>query len=222
MKIAYEGGMSVEGKEFKEAVKNLISEIQPSKIVETGTYIGTGTTRILADSLIGPCELLTIEVNPRNNAEAKKNLAKYRFVRAFCGLSIPRSMLPSIESTETMLKSLENQDIFVDFQEHERLYLYMRECAHDVPDDLLRVCIRYFGYSVDLFMLDSSGHLGFIEFCHILSLQKSRCHFILDDVFHVKHFKSLKMMENDSRFVIKKLSEEKFGFCIAEYDPRRS
>jgi hypothetical protein len=222
MKITYDGGMIVEGLIFKKSVEKLITEIKPIKIVETGTYLGTGTTKILAESLQElPYELLTIEVNPRNCIEAKKNLYKYPSIRVLEGLSIPRDKLPSIEETEMMLHSLENEDIYVDFKEHERLHCYMRECAYDVPDDLLRICSRYFDYSVDLYLLDSSGHLGFIEFCYILSFQKSSCHFILDDVYHVKHFKSLQMMRRDPRFLLKVVSEEKFGFCIAEYDPRR-
>ena len=219
MKIAYEGGMSVEGPIFRESVEKLITEIKPTKIVETGTYLGTGTTKILVESLKNPYELFTIEVNPYNCIEAKRNLSKYPFVRVLEGLSIPRESLPSVEATEMMLHSLEHEDIYVDFKELERLHCYMRECAYDVPDDLLRVCSRYFNNSVDLYILDSSGHLGFIEFNHVLSLQKSHCHFILDDVFHVKHFKSLQMMQKDPRFLLKVVSEEKFGFCIAEYSP---
>jgi len=52
----------------------------------------------------------------------------------------------------------------------------------------------------------------------VLSLLKGSCVFILDDVNHVKHYDSLRLMKNDSRFNVLKISSEKFGFCIAEYN----
>ena len=67
-----------------------------------------------------------------------------------------------------------------------------------------------------LIILDSGGHMGFVEFEYVLSLLKGSCIFVLDDVYHVKHYKSLKMIQSDPRFNILTLSKEKFGFCIAE------
>ncbi len=42
--------------------------------------------------------------------------------------------------------------------------------------------------------------------------------FVLDDVYHVKHYQNLKLIQSDPRFNILTLSKEKFGFCIAEYN----
>jgi len=220
MKIAYAGGMSVDGEEFRKSVTELIQNTKPSKIIETGTYLGTGTTKIIAEALNGQSyQMLTIESNPHSCLQARANLTQYPNIRVLEGLSIPRRLLPSIDEIEKMLASLEKEDIFVDFQEHERLACYARECSFDVPEDLLGICSRYFGHETDLFMLDSSGHLGFVEFAYILSFQRKPCYFILDDVYHVKHHKSLELMKNDSRFFISKVSPEKFGFCIAKYKP---
>ncbi len=222
MKIATAGGMSISGEEFKQSVSELIQNTNPTQIIETGTFLGTGSTKILMEALEKNntyYKLFTIEVNPTYYIQAKNNLQAFKKVEVLNGLSIPKTKLPSEEEIKTWLISLSKEDIYVDFEEHERVECYLRETNHKAPDDFLHICNRYFGHKTDLFMLDSSGHLGFIEFNHILSMQKGRCHFILDDVYHVKHFRSLQMIQSDSRFTIKKLSNEKFGFCIAEYNP---
>lgn len=222
MKVAPAGGMSFNGSEFKQSVTELIQEIKPAQIIETGTFLGTGSTKILAEALESnnsPCTFFTIEANSSFRDQAKTNLKAFKRVECIHGLSIPRALLPSREEIEMWLDSLNKEDIYVDFEEYERVECYLREIYHKVPDDFLRICNRYFGYKADLFLLDSSGHLGSIEFNYVLGMQKGRCHFILDDVYHVKHFRSLQMIQSDSRFTIKKLSKEKFGFCIAEYNP---
>ena len=42
---AIAGGMSMEGNEFQEAIQKIIKERKPRKIIETGTYLGEGSTR---------------------------------------------------------------------------------------------------------------------------------------------------------------------------------
>ena len=44
-------GMSMEGNEFQEAISKIIKERKPRKIIETGTYLGEGSTRVIADAL---------------------------------------------------------------------------------------------------------------------------------------------------------------------------
>lgn len=95
----------------------------------------------------------------------------------------------------------------------------MREASFVVPYDFLGICLHYSAGNADLIVLDSSGHLGFIEFNYILSLLRSPCIFVLDDTRHVKHFHSLKRIKEDSHFNLLKESDEKFGFCIAEWRP---
>jgi hypothetical protein len=222
MKTAPAGGMSVTGEDFEQSVKELISEIKPQKIIETGTYLGTGTTRILVEALEKtglPYELHTIEANPAFCESANSLYKDNHKVNVINGYSLPKHMLPSEEALQKWLDSLKNEDIYVDFEEWERVSCYMAEGNHAVSGNFLKFCCRYFGYTPDLFMLDSSGHLGFLELQYILTMITGKCHFILDDVFHVKHFESLRYMIEDSRFSIRKVSTEKFGFCIAEYTP---
>lgn len=223
MKVTPAEGMSVGGQDFRESVTAIIRERKPKRIIETGTYLGLGTTKVVADALhaLGePYQFLTIEANPSSFAEACHNLGTYYpAVRALNGYSIPKTMLPSEEELIAWLGSFGAEDVYVDFQDHERVECYMNEAGHLVTDDLLRVCLRAFGYCADLIVLDSSGHLGFIEFNYVLSLLRSPCIFVLDDTKHVKHFQSLAQIKADSRFNLIKESDEKFGFCIAEWRP---
>jgi hypothetical protein len=221
MKTAPAGGMSFEGPEFEKDITELIYNIRPKKIIETGTYLGLGSTLILAKALknIPDSELLTIEVNPDFYKSAVKNLQGFPNVQVLNGLSIPIDLLPTKEELIKWLDGLEKEDIFVDFAPQERIELYMNHCRHHlVADDFLRKCIIYFGYKPELILLDSSGHLGFIEFQYILTLLMGSCYFILDDVFHVKHYDTLKYMQKSPKFQVEKLSREKFGYCIAKYN----
>ena len=54
--------------EFARAIRDLFQDHQPRRIVETGTYLGTGTTRVIAetirDSKIAGAVFHSIEINP--------------------------------------------------------------------------------------------------------------------------------------------------------------
>ncbi len=219
MKIV-RSGISVDGGDFKLSVSKIVKEQKFNKIIETGTYLGLGTTSIIANSLNNKYKMYTIEVNPSRALEATKNLNKYKNIEVITGLSIPKFLLPNEEETTEFLNRYENiEGIWVDHQKYNRAQLYVEECDFDgIPDDCLGMCMKKFDYKPDLVMLDSAGHMGFIEFKYVLSLLKGSCVFILDDVNHVKHYDSLRLMKNDSRFNVLKISSEKFGFCIAEYN----
>lgn len=204
---------------FKDSLDALILEIHPKKIIETGTFLGQGSTLILAEALDRESEnyeMYTIEVNSEYAAEARENLKSFLNVHVLEGLSIPRSMLLDELETESFLSSFQG-GIYIDFFGPKRASQYVEECAFDGSDDLLGLSLKTFGFCPDLVLLDSAGHLGFVEFNYVLSLLKGSCYFILDDVFHVKHHLSLNLMSNDKRFEIKKISNERFGFCIAKF-----
>jgi predicted O-methyltransferase YrrM len=54
--------------EFSGEIQKLFSQIRPQRIIETGTYHGVGTTRIIAHALkelkIGNSIFYSIEINP--------------------------------------------------------------------------------------------------------------------------------------------------------------
>ena len=61
--------------------------------------------------------------------------------------------------------------------------------------------------------------MGNIEFKYVLKQLKGPCFFVLDDINHVKHFRSFQEIQADDRFEILDTSNEKFGFCIAKFSP---
>lgn len=214
--------------EFASQIRRIISEIRPTRIIETGTYLGTGSTFAIASTLrklkINDVLFFTIEVNPKHYEQALMNLRKLRrqgYVIPLNGLSIPRTMLPSLQEIELLLKDIP-EGIFVDHSENQCIMLYYRETDFsDVADDLLGACLKIFNYRPQFVLLDSAGHIGNIEFNYLLGKLKGECYIALDDIYHIKHYKSFLQIQSDPRFEIVVHSKEKFGFTIAKFNPIR-
>jgi len=230
LKVAEEyvknGMMIQENSAFAEAIGQVIREYRPKKILETGTYLGQGTTAVIAEAMKQngiDGTFFTIEVNPRYHAQAKAYLESRGYpVQALCGLSIPRRLLPSCEQIQQATTAVQDESLFVDHPEPVRVQRYYQETDFpDVPDDLLGKCLADFDGRPDLVLLDSAGHLGWIEFQYLLERLKGPCILALDDINHIKHHRSFQHMQKDSRFEILVSSNEKFGFCIARFDPQR-
>ncbi len=214
--------------EFATSIENIFQNYRPKKIIETGTYLGTGTTSIIASTIkkmgYDDFKFFSIEVNPLNFNEAKKNIAEAgleKYVTLLNGLSMPRNLLPSIHQIKNhTVDNVEYENIFVDHHEANRPEKYFNETNfNDIDDDLLDKCLWQFEYSPDFILLDSAGHIGFEEFKYVIDRLKKDCIIALDDIYHIKHHKSFIYMQNDSRFQIIISSKEKFGFCIAKFSP---
>ena len=217
--------------DFARSIRELFGSIKPRKIIETGTYHGEGTTRVITSTLrelgLDGSAFFSIECNPGNYARAVENLRQsglLPFVRVLNGLSTPRRDLPTYQEIESrFVRDLGNSgfdDIFIDHQEHERALLYFQETDFsNIPDDLLGSCLRHFDYCPDFVLLDSGGHMGNIEFNYLIGALRGPCFIALDDIFHIKHHQSFLQMQKDSRFRIVVSSKEKFGFCIAKFTP---
>src|SRR5581483_4829631 len=130
--------------QFARSVKDLFARIKPRKVIETGTYWGTGTTTIIAAALrdldIANPQFVSIEVNPKNFQRAQANIAKANLkVELLHGLSVPRSLLPSMQQIEEQLvKNVVSDGLIVDHEERDRAKLYFGETNFsDLQDDLL-------------------------------------------------------------------------------------
>ena len=214
--------------EFKKTINQVIKEYKPTKLVETGTYFGEGTTRIIIEGLIEAgiqdYQFYSIEINQNHLFRAKENLNKRGYennVKLLHGLSVPRSLLPTIEEIKkNTVDNIEFDGIIIDHQEQERAIKYFQETNFDnVEENLIEKVLRQFEYSPDFVLLDSAGHIGNIEFNYVISKIKSKCIIALDDANHLKHYKSYLQIKNDKRFRIIKKSDEKFGFVVAEFTP---
>lgn len=215
--------------QFARSIGDLFSRIRPSRIVETGTYFGTGTTTIIASTLrdlgIDDARFVSIEVNPRHLQRARANLEKAGLsVELLHGLTVPRALLPSRQTIEQeLVQNVIAPGLFVDHEELDRARLYFSETDFPgLPDDLLGQVLRQFDYRPDFVLLDSGGHVGYVEFRYLIEQLRGPCYLALDDIYHVKHHRSFGDVRTDRRFEVVAASEEKFGFCIARFQPHLS
>lgn len=205
--------------EFERDLRALITKIKPRFIVETGTYLGQGTTRIIASALkdagLNDTKFFSCECNPEHHRQALENLTSsglLNLVRPLHGVSVPRSLLP--DETAIRTETIDNigGNVFVDHHEENRIKLYLNETNYPaIAEDLLGACLRQCEGQPDLLLLDSAGHMGNVEFNYVLSLLRAPCYLALDDIRHVKHARSIEQMRDDPRFEYISVTEEKFG-----------
>jgi hypothetical protein len=95
-----------------------IRAVAPRVIIESGTYLGTGSTRLILEALgdIRPDAFYTIEVSPSLVERARANLAAFPWVQVVWGLSVTRREAISFIESDPLLRDLDPKlDIFVDF-----------------------------------------------------------------------------------------------------------
>lgn len=217
--------VSVES-QFCRTIKELFQNRKPTKIIETGTHLGLGSTRVICNAILNAqlkAKFYSIEVNPRFFAVARANCLSYPVLLKL-GLSVPRDLLPTKEAiNEKYVQEQPTEDIFVDGIESRRAEEYFAETDFAGQDNLLEECLLDFDYAPDFILLDSAGHMGYIEFAYILPKIKKSCLIALDDTNHVKHWQTMKYIKQNlhpkGKFKLIVESEEKFGFAIVEYDP---
>jgi len=209
---------------FGKEIFNLFKIIKPAKIIETGTYLGLGSTSTIAKAIQNfklKSIFYSIEVNPQFIEKAKENLGDElkSLVSLINGLSIPRESLPtSDELRKELITNSENNELLVDHCEENRVDLYMAETNFmHVPDDMLGRCLKSFDYCPDFVLLDSGGHVGYLEFNYLINLLRGDCYIALDDIFHVKHYKSFLQIKTDNRFSETLVIKEGTGHCITKF-----
>lgn len=217
MKVASEvakDGMSAKG-EMLTFISDLIAKEGITKIIETGTYLGTGTTMAVVDGLTKHGKDFTfysIEVNPSHYRQAKRNVPRLRGINIINGLSIGHSDLP----TKVSFKGYPDE-VIVDHHPENREQLYLNETAHNVSDNLLEDCLADFNYKPELVILDSAGHIGEIEYKYLMERVKGEFYLVLDDTNHVKHYKTAQDVNEKYEVIFK--TESKFGGLCAKVSP---
>lgn len=209
------------GTAFMDALTELVRSKKMTRIIETGTYLGTGTTQAVWKGIQGhgkPSVFVSIECDPANYAQAKKN-NKGRNIEFLLGKSIPNELLPKKDQIK-----FEGYDdsIIVDHLESNRAKLYHAETAHKVPDRMLDKALTLTEPIPNLVILDSAGHIGLIEFNYLMTKIKGSFYLALDDTNHVKHADTVKLIEKDDRFTLTFATEEKFGSRIYQVQTVRS
>lgn len=212
MRIAEEvvrNGMSA-GNLFTRWITTLIRENKCKRIVETGSYLGEGTTAAIRKGLTGGEEVYSIEVNPEYHSIAIENNLNSG-IHFLNGLSVPRPQLP-VDTTFNV-----PDHVIVDHYPKHRNELYRKEVAFNVPDCLLKKVLKKWDYQPDFVILDSAGHLGWIEFNYLMSMVKGSFYLALDDTNHVKHYDTLQfIMSHPEKYKVILQTDEKFGSAIVK------
>lgn len=210
--------------------------------IETGTYVGLGSTQMIAEVFLrsGHPELfVTIEANWSSWIKARKNLAKYDFVTAVWGKSVAEEeAVRFIEEDPVLQQHREYPDVWIDDVEDPRKFYIneiqgrlgggsspidrcIRMCAKPFfysGDDLLRKYLFRFRHLKPLVVLDSAGGTGYLEFSILLTLMDDKPYLVLlDDIHHLKHFRSLREIESNSGFTILASSKEN-GWLLAKHE----
>ena len=216
MRIAEEvvkNGMTSSGA-FNIALETIVANNKLTKVIETGTYLGQGTTAAIIRGLQAhgePFKFFSIEVNPSNYSKAVMNVGKIEGVYLLNALSISKSDLPkAVEFTDYP------EWVVVDYQEKQREKAYITEVSYNVRDNQLYECLKVFEGKPELVVLDSAGHIGLQEFEELMKWVQGDFFLALDDINHVKHYKTVEKIKQDERFKIIWETSDKFGSLIAK------
>lgn len=214
-------------------------------ILESGTFRGTGSTLTLSkifEKIEPPIKFVTLEANWRNWRTAKFNLRKYPFVECIWGLTVPiPEAIAFIEGDNVLNNHNYYDNIYIDaidnplefykneisgklkYSEYKYLnYLISIIAFIEKPfrfqgDNLLRKYLLDFKNSKPLILLDSAGGIGFLEFNIVNHILNDKPFFIiLDDIHHVKHFRSYEFIRDSNDYKIIDVNEEN-GWVFAKH-----
>lgn len=207
--------------------------------LETGTYLGEGSSAMLADVLTAQPSprLVTIEADWHFWRQARTNLEPYGFVECLWGRSVPiDEAISFMEEDDALHRHDQYPDVFIDDLD-DPLAFYTRECrgefvrsadsqdpayvrdraVHYQGDDLLRRCLEELRDDRPLILLDSAGGIGWLEFQTTrLVMGDSPYLLLLDDVHHLKHFRSLQAVRDAPDFELLGL-DESAGWALARH-----
>lgn len=202
------------------ALRGAIKQHKITHAIETGTFRGTGSTLFVANAMEGvgrPQSFVTIEANFANWLYAKKSLQRFTFVQCLWGWSVPGNAAAQfIRSDPAILDHKAYPEIYID-DVADPARFYLSEIGLGAPvgagvdwrgEDLLRVHLKATADKCPLIVLDSAGGIGLLEFNYTRETMGSRPYvLLLDDIGHLKHFRSAKQVESDPKFSILARSE---------------
>ena len=207
-----------------------IFELYPIKtIIESGTFKGTGSTTTLAKAIVKSNvsidNFYTIEVDHSFYTAAKKWLKKYDFFHPIWGMSVDENeAINFIENDEAINVHTKYPDIYIDTLINPKDF-YLNEIKGQLSKtnkqsflsklfnfrsqndtfqmNVFKSLLPKVKDQMPLVLLDSAGGIGFLEFNTVLKyLGNSDFIMILDDIHHLKHFRSLKHIKSSGNFQI--------------------
>ena len=209
-------------------------------VVETGTHEGLGSTRFVAESFpvdAGVLTFVTIEAGWKSWRRAKRNLRRYPFVTPLWGHTVPlRTAIAFVESDDCIRHHNRYPDVFIDDVDdpvgfykselerglegvprhlHRRIQFAIDRRVRYAGENLLPKSLVRVRDKTPLVVLDSAGGTGWLEFTTLRETMGPRPYvLLLDDVYHLKHFRSLEHVRGDPSFEILGL-DESHGWMLA-------
>ncbi len=191
---------------------------RPGVIIETGTYFGTGTTKAVINALLRAKETIpiryeprfyTIEVNENNYKVAVENLSEYSlWLKIIHGSSIKlEDALSFIRHDMAIMNHEDFPDIFIDTYE-DPISFYASEVEGQLPyyglggtggDGVIYNLIEKYRGRRPLFILDSAGGIGYLEFKEIVEniADENRYYLFANGKNHLKHFRTYQFIQNN-------------------------
>ncbi len=213
---------------LRVALVGLIAAAGIDVAIETGTYLGLGSTRFVCEAFLAvapPRRFVTIEVNFANWCRAKANLRDFGFVDCRWGRSVALDRALAFLRDDPMLRDHASHDIYID-NVTDPAGAYAREVAGQAAElegaalpagggaaadavrrllfdgeDVLPRMLAVHADHAPLIVLDSAGGIGFLEFQVMQEAMAGRRYaLLLDDTHHVKHYRSLQHILASSAF----------------------
>lgn len=207
---------------FCNALAAVIRKNGITRVLETGTYDGRGSTKAMAEALKETGGFLhTIESNANLIIQARLNL-KDLPVEVHHGCSLTPPQLPKVSTIIARMREAQRRGLYVDnlsqFGEGVALQKYLDETKSHGHSGLLGTLVDKL--QPELVLLDSAGCCGPEEYDVLMSwlwVVPSRTSFLLalDDINHVKHFETWGRIQQLKPNILFQ-TEEKFGSAIVE------
>ena len=226
---------------FRQTLTDLFQKNAIDYVIETGTWLGTGSTRTLANAFPAnrpPKAYYTIEGNLTFHTIARFNLLKWSFVKPLWGDTVAKDKALAFIKQDEVLKEHEKYpDVFIDTLDDPAQF-YTNEVEGKLgknpvisvvdwfgnmflnrPQDLLQQLVHKHRDDRPLVLLDSAGGIGWLEYQTVRDTLGNRPYWlILDDIHHLKHFRSLADVQSRSDFRIIEKSLQ-HGWLVAEHVP---
>jgi hypothetical protein len=188
---------------------------RPDIIIETGTYHGEGTTAMVIQAIKSvfkrpdlALRFITIEADSVNFDIATQNLSKHKWVQVIHGSSVNLEKAEKFIKNDEMLLNHENYpDVKIDASDPIPFYLsevrgklFIFGGTESGEDDLFSKLESQLYGKIPLFVLDSCGGIGWLEFQEMLKLMYDRPLYVwLHDINHVKHYRSYLYIKDHPR-----------------------
>jgi hypothetical protein len=213
--------INLNSKNFEDTINSLIKEYPVNEIIETGTFNGLGSTSVFARTGL---PVFSMDSCLSHHNQAKVNLASSSNVKLYFASSLPYKEMVEFIQKDDIYTSEEVRtrkitvDVWQDIDTDSSKRFYINEVGgftdtQPQKENLLMELID--NDKKQLVFLDSAGGVGFLEFKKFMSLSQDRIKnkvLVLDDVSHVKHYRSVVFLKQNN-YNVTVSEDQRFAYC---------